>query len=215
MLVGWTVKHNTREQLIKAASRLFSERGFDGVSIRDIVRATSANLGAVTYHFGSKEDLFEEVLQRKIAPMRDLGRKIASANIAPEEKLRRMFEVYAYHVLNTDPSLKVLFAELIHGGRRLSQESVNSVKWRNRIFGNVINEGVRAGRFRKCDVEILAWEFFGMLSSFILYEPLMSNRKRSGAYPKSYVKRIVDSAMDLSLYGIMAPGVARQKRHKA
>lgn len=55
---------DTRERLMDAAERLFAERGFDGVSLREIVAAADVNLGAVHYHFDSKQGLFEAVFAR-------------------------------------------------------------------------------------------------------------------------------------------------------
>ena len=62
---------DTREKLLDAAERLFAEQGFDSTSLRQITAAAGANLAAVNYHFGSKEDLIVEVLDRKIKPMND------------------------------------------------------------------------------------------------------------------------------------------------
>ncbi len=62
------VADNTRERILDSAERLFAERGFDGTSIRDVTADASANLAAVHYHFGSKEDLVREVLRRVVTP---------------------------------------------------------------------------------------------------------------------------------------------------
>ena len=60
---------DTREKLLDAAERLFAEQGFDSTSLRQITSAAGANLAAVNYHFGSKDDLIVEVLDRRIKPM--------------------------------------------------------------------------------------------------------------------------------------------------
>lgn len=52
----------TRRHLIEAAIELFGERGYDGVSTRQITRIARANLSSITYHFGSKEGLYEACL---------------------------------------------------------------------------------------------------------------------------------------------------------
>ena len=53
----------TREQLKLAARRLFARRGFDGVSVRDIVVAAGQrNSGSLHYYFGTKEDLARELV---------------------------------------------------------------------------------------------------------------------------------------------------------
>ena len=54
----------TRQQLLDAAEALFAERGFNSVTIRDIVTEAGANVAAVHYHFGSREALIDEVLAR-------------------------------------------------------------------------------------------------------------------------------------------------------
>jgi len=53
----------TRDRVLKAAERLFAERGFKKVTVRDICRAARANVAAVNYHFGDKQGLYREVLQ--------------------------------------------------------------------------------------------------------------------------------------------------------
>ena len=59
----------TRERVLDVAEQLFAERGIDGVSVRDITSAAQANLGAINYHFSTKENLIVAVLERRIAPV--------------------------------------------------------------------------------------------------------------------------------------------------
>lgn len=49
------------EQLFDVAAELFAERGLDGVSVREISRASNVSIAAIYYHFKSKEGLFAEV----------------------------------------------------------------------------------------------------------------------------------------------------------
>ena len=61
---------DTRLALIRAAERLFSERGFDAVSLREVSTAAGqANNSAVSYHFGSREGLVDASLMRHSAPI--------------------------------------------------------------------------------------------------------------------------------------------------
>ncbi len=52
----------TRKKLIEAAGQLFAERGFNGVTVRDIAQKAGTNLSALNYHFRSKEALYREVI---------------------------------------------------------------------------------------------------------------------------------------------------------
>ena len=53
----------TRQRLLDAAARLFAERGFNKVSVREICKEAGANVAAVNYYFRDKWGLYREVLQ--------------------------------------------------------------------------------------------------------------------------------------------------------
>ncbi len=91
----------TRDRLLKAAERLFADRGFKKVTVRDICRAARANVAAVNYHFGDKLGLYREVMQSAIDGMRgtnDAARE-AGAGQPPEEQLRRYISIFVHRVL--------------------------------------------------------------------------------------------------------------------
>lgn len=59
----------TKDRILDAAETLFMEHGFEATSLRAITAAAAVNLAAVNYHFGSKEELFQAVLTRRLDPM--------------------------------------------------------------------------------------------------------------------------------------------------
>jgi len=59
----------TRERLLDVAEQLFARRGLDAVSVRDITREAGANLGAITYHFGTMRKLSVAVFERRMTPL--------------------------------------------------------------------------------------------------------------------------------------------------
>ena len=59
----------TKDRILDAAEGLFMEHGFEATSLRSITAAAAVNLAAVNYHFGSKEELFQAVLTRRLDPM--------------------------------------------------------------------------------------------------------------------------------------------------
>ncbi len=81
---------DTKRRLLEAAGRVFATRGFEGATVREIVRAAGANVAAVHYHFGDKVKLYEQALIEahratlKLEP--DLE---AYAEVAPADALRR------------------------------------------------------------------------------------------------------------------------------
>jgi AcrR family transcriptional regulator len=60
---------DTKSRILDAAEELFMEHGFEATSLRLITTAANVNLAAANYHFGSKEELFQAVLTRRLDPM--------------------------------------------------------------------------------------------------------------------------------------------------
>lgn len=60
------MSQETRTRIMDAAERMFAERGYDAVPVREIMLGANAKLGLLGYHFGTKEALFEAVLARRI-----------------------------------------------------------------------------------------------------------------------------------------------------
>jgi AcrR family transcriptional regulator len=63
------MRASLKEVLFESAVKLFSQSGFNAVSMRDIAKAAGANVGSVTYHFGSKANLLREIYERHTLPM--------------------------------------------------------------------------------------------------------------------------------------------------
>ena len=58
---------NARERILASAEEFFLKDGFDGTSIRELTDAASVNVALVNYYFGSKRNLYLEVLRRKFS----------------------------------------------------------------------------------------------------------------------------------------------------
>jgi AcrR family transcriptional regulator len=59
----------TKERILDAAEALFMESGYEATTLRAITTLAGVNLAAANYHFGSKEELFQAVLTRRLDPM--------------------------------------------------------------------------------------------------------------------------------------------------
>ena len=73
----------TRTAILNAAERLYADRGFGDVTLRDIVAAAEVNLAAVNYHFGSKDELIAELyVSRSVATNRERLNELKAAEAA-------------------------------------------------------------------------------------------------------------------------------------
>lgn len=94
----------TRERLLAAATRLFAQHGFGGVSVRDIARAARANVAAVNYHFDGKLGLYRAVVHSAVQQMRagDAAFLVAGSDASPEEQLRTYVSGYLPRIASSD-----------------------------------------------------------------------------------------------------------------
>ena len=79
-------RFDTRLALMRAAEQLFAQQGVDRVSLREIaIAAGQRNVSAATYHFGSKRELIEAILERHSIPVQDTWAPALAAD--PEHRL--------------------------------------------------------------------------------------------------------------------------------
>jgi len=62
-------QQETKQRIMDAAVRIFSRKGFSNTTMRQITAEAGVNLAAVNYHFGSKENLIEEILKNHVVPL--------------------------------------------------------------------------------------------------------------------------------------------------
>jgi AcrR family transcriptional regulator len=62
-------EERTRDRILRTAERLFAERGFNGVSVRELAAEAQVNIASIGYHFENKEGLLSEVYHRHCEPM--------------------------------------------------------------------------------------------------------------------------------------------------
>ena len=97
--------------ILRHAARVFSEKGYEGASIRDISRASGVSLSGLYYYFESKQkllyliqiDTFTSILKR-------LERRLVAA-VAPEERLRALVSNHIDYFLRHPAEMKVLAHE--------------------------------------------------------------------------------------------------------
>ena len=111
---------DTRNALLDTAIKAFSLSGFEGISVRQLEEQAGVNRGLVAYHFGDKDQLWREAVDRLFAALADdfLGRVELLADVAPLEAARGMVRAFVRYSA-AHPELN----------RLMMQESV-SASWR-------------------------------------------------------------------------------------
>jgi AcrR family transcriptional regulator len=110
--------NNAKNRLLAAAEAVFAEKGFDAASIRDITAQAKCNVAAVNYHFGSKENLYNELFRRHLTEMREIRLKSIETVMAqkePKPSLEQLLHAFAVAFLEPffDQASGPLFMKLM------------------------------------------------------------------------------------------------------
>ena len=88
---------DAQNRLLDTAEKLFCEKGFDRVSVRELTAEANCNIAAVNYHFGSKQKLYAEMFRREFKAMIDghleaIDRVLTDSDSTLEKLLRAIIE---------------------------------------------------------------------------------------------------------------------------
>lgn len=143
------------DRLLAVARDLFTRRGYEGTSVREITSRARANLGAITYHFGSKEALYHAALASLAEPLADRIARASQAPGAPLDRIEAMMRGFLEHVAENPGAPTCLLRELASGGP-LSPPIAAVMKRNIGTLAQTIVAGQGDGTIRPGDPVLLA-----------------------------------------------------------
>jgi TetR/AcrR family transcriptional regulator len=141
----------TRRKLLTAARLEFARHGFAGARVDEIAERAGVNKQLVYHHFGDKDALYLAVLEWVYADIREQERKLNLQGLAPDKAIRKLIEA-SFDYLSTNPDFIVLLNDENRGGARHVRGSTRLEAMHSPLVvsvSHILNEGVRAGMFRK------------------------------------------------------------------
>lgn len=174
MSEGTQDKTDKRQVLLDTAERLFAERGFEATSVRDLATEAGVNVAMVSYYFGSKEGLFEAVIESKIPRTRYELEKLVQSELSPWEKLSQTIDIYVDKMLSTHAFSRVIMREMSLQQRpEFVQMITEQIRRNMEIIRGFLREGMEKGQFRYVDEELTLATIFGTISTMVHSTPLV------------------------------------------
>ncbi len=142
-------------RILAQARDLFAESGYAGTSVRAITAAARANLGAVTYYFGSKRELYKAVLADEVAPLREAVSAVAQGPGSPLERIEQIIRTFFAH-LQQHPALPRLIVQQLATSSDIPDVARSALINNHRTIASVIAEGQTDGSIRAGDPRLMA-----------------------------------------------------------
>jgi AcrR family transcriptional regulator len=172
---------DTARALLAAAMELFAAHGYRGASVRAITHRAGANLGAVTYHFGSKEALYGAVLASVAQPFRERLLASAAQPGPPLDRIERTVRAF-FDYLREHPELPSLMVQHLAGSDPFPEAARRVLEGNHRVISTIIAEGqqdhsIRPGDARLMALSIVAQPVWLALVTRLLQETLALNQQ--------------------------------------
>jgi AcrR family transcriptional regulator len=149
-------QNGTADTLIQAARELFAEHGYEGTSVRAITARAGANLGAITYHFGSKRALYEAVISTAMASSRErFASAAARAGDEPLDQVEAMVRVF-FDFLQENPDLPVFMAQQLTSPHPIPRAALETIGANIALLSSLIAEGQASGSIRFGEARFMA-----------------------------------------------------------
>jgi AcrR family transcriptional regulator len=160
---------DTRELLLKAASKLFAEKGFEAVTTRNLAEAADVNIAMIAYYFGSKDGLFKAMIEERFPKTVTKLRSIQKQEGTAWDKISAIIDLYVERIAGDGSFHKVVFRELTLEHRTEHRELILSGIEQNwKIIISYIEEGQESGLFKSdIDPEFTIASMFGTMFQLI------------------------------------------------
>lgn len=140
----------TMARILAAASKEFADKGYDGARVDKIVRRSGLNKQTMYHYFGSKEGLFQAVLEQMYATIREHQQELRLLDLAPEEAMRALIEGTFDVFVERPEFFNLIASENLCKARhiRRSDKIIPLYMPLTDTIGALLRRGVAAGVFR-------------------------------------------------------------------
>lgn len=162
----------TRDEILASAIRLFSERGFANVSIRDICEAAGVSPPTVYYYFGNKDRLFQAVIRGSLS-LEGFRVTLVEAVQKHSEPDARI-EAFIYHYLATMPRGFFNPGMFLNTTTQVTEFSTDRVRTEfisiDDLAKRIIQDGIEQGMFKRVDPDQATLYLMNLLMAYVLGE---------------------------------------------
>ncbi len=182
------------EQILATAKNLFVNKGYDGMSMREIAEALGVSKAALYYYFKDKEELFLAILKIDLDDMSAALNRITAEPVDCQEKIRLFVEYVLTQPAEQRSTIRLASQEITH----LSPESRKAFDtiYRENFIGkiqSILQTGMENVEFRKIQPEVAVWALLGIM--FPYFYPAHSGNSPVPA-------EIIDEVVSIYLAGI-------------
>jgi AcrR family transcriptional regulator len=193
-------EEGTKTKLLKAAISVFGSHGFVGGSVRQIADAAGTNIGAIKYHYGSKEGLWQEAVTHLF---NELGAFIMRdahlwPDMTPRERVANSTRNYIRFCASYPELNRIVLSETIENGHRMHWLAENHVRVFIERSAQWMSLAQESGVYPK-GISILNLVFIAMSVSQYLYlmAPFVEHAFEIDVFEEAEIEKHVEAVITI------------------
>jgi AcrR family transcriptional regulator len=167
--------NRTKRKIFEIAMKLFSEKGYEATSIEEITATVGVAKGTLYYHFSSKEEIFNFLVEEGMKLLKNSIEIKTSKCGNTKEKLKAIILIQIKAIIKYESVLSIIFSQ-IYGNENRNQLCQDKVEEYVNVIKNIIDEGIEKGELKNCNSKFFAYTIFSLTSSIMMYKK--QTRKR-------------------------------------
>ena len=160
--------NKTKRKIFEASMKLFSEKGYDATSIEEITATVGVAKGTLYYHFASKEEIFNFLVDEGMKLLKNSIEIKTSKCSTTIDKLRAVSLIQLKAILKYENLLSIVMSQ-VWGNEPRNIFCKNQVIEYISIIEKIIEKGQEEGDFFECNSELMASEIFSLTCSTMIY----------------------------------------------
>lgn len=192
------------DEVLDAALTLFARNGFAATKVEDIAREAGLSKGAIYRYFPSKEDIFESLVKRAIAPIAERTEDLArTSHEDPAVLLKAVLSVVAVKL--SDPDTMALPRIVLQEAGRFPELAET---YRRQVINKgigalelILQKGISAGQFRPVDAHLAIRNVMGPLLAHMLLTQIF----RIDEDAQTTSQDFIESHFDILMNGLLKP----------
>lgn len=168
------MQDNRKSQIINTASKLFKERGYSAVTMRDLATELGIKAASLYNHINSKQEILKEIIISIAEDFTEGIKEIEENNQSASDKLRAIVKL---HVIITSENPYGM-ASLNNDWMHLEDKLEYYLELRNNYeerFRKILKQGIERNEFMDVDVEVMLFSVLSTLRSLYLWIPKKEN----------------------------------------
>lgn len=161
--------NKTKRKIFETSMKLFAQKGYDATSVEDITEAVGVAKGTLYYHFSSKEEIFNFLIEEGTKLLQNSIDIKTSKYSNYIEKIKAIVLIEVKIVEKYEDFITILLSQFWGNEERNKKCKQYIFEYINKIE-KIVNDGMKLGQIKKGNPQIVASEIYGLICSSLVYK---------------------------------------------